>query len=160
MGNFRCALLFSIGILLFASSRSEAQQPTRVPRVGILIPEAGLDESQTVKGFKEGLKKAGYNEGENIIFEVQDVKGAREQLQRAIDELVSKKVDIIFTTGTRATRAAMATTKQIPIVFRHPADPVTLGLVKDANRPGGNVTGVAAFSLVRRSPRLRARRRG
>src|SRR5688572_11672154 len=62
MGNFfRCALLFSIGILLFASSRSEAQQPTRVPRVGILIPEAGLDESQTVKGFKEGLKKAGYN---------------------------------------------------------------------------------------------------
>jgi putative tryptophan/tyrosine transport system substrate-binding protein len=148
------ALLFSITVLLFGSPRSEAQQSTRVPRIGILIPEAGLDESQTVKGFKEGLKKAGYNEGENIIFEVQDVKGAREQLQRSIDELISKKVDVILTTGTRATRAAMATTKQIPIVFRHPADPVTLGLVKDVNRPGGNVTGVAAFSLNANQKRL------
>jgi putative tryptophan/tyrosine transport system substrate-binding protein len=148
------ALLFYT-VLLFGSSRSEAQQPTRVARIGILIPEAGLDESQTVKGFKEGLKKAGYNEGENIILEVQDVKGAREQLQRAIDELVSKKkVDVIFTTGTRATRAAMSTTKQIPIVFSHPADPVTLGLVKDLNRPGGNVTGVAAFSLNANQKRL------
>jgi putative tryptophan/tyrosine transport system substrate-binding protein len=154
MCNFRSALLFSIGIYLFASLNSEAQQPTRIPRVGILIPEAGLDETQTLKGFKEGLKKAGYNEGESIIFEVQDVKGAREQLQRGIDELVSKKVDVILTTGTRATRAAMATTKQIPIVFRHPADPVTLGLVKDVNRPGGNVTGVAAFSLNANQKRL------
>ena len=56
-------LLFST-VLLFGSSRSEAQQPTRVPRIGILIPEAGLDESQTLKGVKEGLKKAGYNEDE------------------------------------------------------------------------------------------------
>ena len=141
-------------ILLFGLSRSEAQQPTRVPRIGILIPEAGLDESQTVKGFRDGLKEAGYKEGENILVEVEDAKGAREQLQRAINELLSKKVDVILTTGTRATRAAMATTKQIPIVFRHPADPVTLGLVKDVNRPGGNVTGVAAFSLDANQKRL------
>lgn len=148
-------LLFSVTVLLFGSSRLEAQQPTRVPRIGILIPEAGLDESQTVKGFKEALRKAGYNEGENIIFEVLDVKGAREQLQRGIDELVNKKkVDVILTTGTRATRAAMAATKQIPIVFRHPADPVPLGLVKDVNRPGANVTGVAAFSLNANEKRL------
>jgi putative ABC transport system substrate-binding protein len=148
------ASLFSIMVLLFGSPRLQAQQPTRVPRVGILIPEAGTDESQTLKGFKEGLKKAGYNEGDNILFEVQDAKGAREQLQRGIDELISKKVDVILTTGTRATRAAMATTKQIPIVFRHPADPVTLGFVKDVNRPGGNVTGVAAFSLNANQKRL------
>ncbi|HUC99142.1 MAG TPA: ABC transporter substrate-binding protein [Candidatus Polarisedimenticolaceae bacterium] len=144
----------SILILLFGLSRSEAQQPTRVPRIGILIPEAGLDESQTVKGFRDGLKEAGYKEGDNILVEVEDAKGAREQLQRAINELLSKKVDVILTTGTRATRAAMATTKQIPIVFRHPADPVTLGLVKDVNRPGGNVTGVAAFSLDANQKRL------
>ena len=144
----------SILVLLFGSSRSESQQPTRVPRIGILIPEAGLDESQTVKGFRDGLKEAGYKEGENIVVDVEDVKGAREQLQRGLDELLSKKVDVILTTGTRATRAAMATTKQIPIVFRHPADPVTLGLVKDVNRPGGNVTGVAAFSLNANQKRL------
>lgn len=154
MSKFSCALLFSIGIFLFGSSLSEAQQPVRIPRIGILIPEAGLSESQTVKGVRDGLKEAGYKEGENIIVEVQDVKGARAQLQRALDELVSKKVDVLFTTGTRATQAAMARTKEIPIVFRHPADPVTLGLVKNVNRPGGNVTGVAAFSLDADQKRL------
>jgi putative ABC transport system substrate-binding protein len=147
------ALLFSITVLLFGSPRLEAQ-PTRVARIGILLPESGLDESQTVKGFRDGLKEAGYKEGENIIVEVEDVKGARSQLQGALEELVSRRVDVIFTTGTRATRAAMATTKEIPIVFRHPADPVTLGFVKNINHPGGNVTGVAAFSLEANQKRL------
>lgn len=154
MHNFSCALLLSIGVFLFGLFRSEAQQPTRIPRIGILIPEAGLHESQTVKGLRDGLKEAGYKEGENIIVEVEDVKGARSQLQGALDELTRKRVDVIFTTGTRATQAAMATTKEIPIVFRHPADPVPLGLVKNINRPGGNVTGVAAFSLEANQKRL------
>ena len=143
----KLALFFSVSIFFCSASLSEPQQQLRTPRIGILIPDAGLHESQTVKGFKDGLKEAGHKEGENIILEVQDVKGARAQLQRAVNELVSNKVDIIFTTGIRATQAAMAATKEIPIVFRHPADPVTLGLVKNVNRPGGNVTGVAAFSL-------------
>jgi putative ABC transport system substrate-binding protein len=147
------ALLFSITVLLFGSARLEAQ-PTRVARIGILLPESGLDESQTLKGFRDRLKEAGYKEGENTILEVQDVKGARAQLQSALDELVRKKVDVIFTTGTRATQAAMAATGEIPIIFRHPADPVTLGLVKNLNRPGGNVTGVAAFSLDADQKRL------
>jgi putative ABC transport system substrate-binding protein len=154
MSKFNGALLFSVGIFLFGLSTSEAQQPVRIHRIGILIPEAGLHESQTVKGFRDGLKQVGYKEGENIIVEVEDVKGARSQLQSALDELVSKRVDVIFTTGTRATQAAMAMTKEIPIVFRHPADPVTLGLVKNVNRPGGNVTGVAAFSLDANQKRL------
>lgn len=152
----KLALFFSISIFFCSASLSEPQQRLRTPRIGILIPDAGLHESQTVKGFKDGLKEAGHKEGENIILEVQDVKGARAQLQRAVNELVSKKVDIIFTTGTRATQAAMAATKEIPIVFRHPADPVSLGLVKNVNRPGGNVTGVAAFSLDANQKRLEA----
>jgi putative ABC transport system substrate-binding protein len=150
----KLALFFSISMFFSDPSSSESQQPVRTPRVGILIPEAGLSESQTVKGFRDGLKEAGYKEGENIIVEVQNVKGARAQLQRVLHELVSKKVDVIFTTGTRATQVAMATTKEIPIVFRHPADPVTLGLVANVNRPGGNVTGVAAFSLDANQKRL------
>ena len=150
----KLALFFSISIFFSGASLSESQQRLRTPRIGILIPEAGLSESQTVKGFRDRLKEAGHKEGENIILEVQDVKGARAQLQRAVNELVSKKVDVLFTTGTRATQAAMAATKEIPIVFRHPADPVTLGLVKNVNRPGGNVTGVAAFSLDADQKRL------
>ena len=154
MDNLRCALLALIAIFVFGLSSSEAQQPARTPRIGILMPETGLHETQTVKGLRDGLKESGYKEGENIIVEVEDVKGVRSQLQGALDELVKKRVDVIFTTGTRGTQAAMATTKNIPIVFRHPADPVMLGLIKNANRPGGNVTGVAGFSLDANQKRL------
>ena len=75
-----------------------------------------------------------------------NAKGDRSALQPAAVELVGKKVNVIFTTGTRATEVAKAATKDIPIVFRHPADPVAVGLLKNMKRPEGNVTGVAAFS--------------
>jgi putative ABC transport system substrate-binding protein len=118
----------------------------RVFRIGILIPESAPGESQTIKGLRDGLRDLGYIEGENLVIELRDAKGDRGALQPAAADLVSKKVDVIFTTGTRATEVAKAATKQIPIVFRHPADPVAVGLLKNMKRPEGNVTGVAAFS--------------
>jgi putative ABC transport system substrate-binding protein len=151
MRKNRLATLFAVTLFLLNVTESESQQRARIPRIGVLLPESGPNESQTLKGFREGLKEAGYKDGETIILEVQDVKGARAQLQRAVNDFVGKKVDVIFATGTRATQAAMAATKQIPIeqipiVFRHPGDPVALGWVKNVNRPGGNLTGVAGFS--------------
>ena len=126
----------------------------RVFRIGILVPESGLGESQTIKGLKDGLKDLGYTEGENLIVELRDAKGDRSALQPAAAELVGKKIDLIFTTGTRATEAAKAATKEIPIVFRHPADPVAIGLVKNIKHPEANVTGVAAFSSDMSQKRL------
>jgi putative ABC transport system substrate-binding protein len=118
----------------------------RVSRIGILIPESGPGESQTIKGLKDGLKNLGYVEGQNLLVELGDVKGDRSALATVAAEFVNKKVDLIFTTGNRATQAAKSVTKQIPIVFRHPADPVALGLVRNMQRPDENVTGVGAFS--------------
>ncbi len=119
--------------------------PARVV-VGILIPESGFGETQTIKGLKDGLRERGYIEGENLSVELRDAKGDRSALQPAAADLVAKKVNVIFTTGTRATEVAKAATKDIPIVFRHPADPVAVGLLKNMKRPEGNVTGVAGFS--------------
>src|SRR5215467_13936153 len=118
----------------------------RVFRLGILIPESGYGESQTIKGLKDGLREQGYIDGENLLVELRDAKGDRSALQPAAAELINKKVDVIFTTGTRATEVAKTATKEIPIVFRHPADPVAVGLLKNMKRPEANVTGVAAFS--------------
>jgi putative ABC transport system substrate-binding protein len=146
MRKNRFPTLFAVTLFLLNVTESDSQQRARIPRIGVLLPESGPNESQTLKGFREGLKEAGYKDGETIILEVQDVKGARTQLQRAVNDFVGKKVDVIFATGTRATQAAMAATKQIPIVFRHPGDPVALGWVKNVNRPAANFTGVAAFS--------------
>src|SRR5713226_141071 len=128
------------------SSELHGGAPPRVFRIGILIPESAPGESQTIKGLRDGLRDLGYIEGENLVVELRDAKGDRSALQPAASELVSKKVNLIFTTGTRATEAAKAATKEIPIVFRHPADPIAVGLLKNMKRPEGNVTGVAAFS--------------
>ena len=126
----------------------------RSPRIGILIAESGPGETQTIKGLRDGLKELGYIEGENLIVELRDAKGDRSALQTMADELVGKKVDVIFTTGSRPTNAAKAVTKEIPIVFRHSADPAALGFLKNMQRPEGNVTGVAAFSSYMTDKRL------
>jgi putative ABC transport system substrate-binding protein len=140
-------IFFALASLCWTgSSKLYGGVPPRVFRIGILIPESAQGESQTIKGLKDGLREQGYIEGENLSVELRDAKGDRSALQPAAAELASKKVDVIFTTGTRATEVAKAATKQIPIVFRHPADPVAMGLLKNMKRPEGNVTGVTAFS--------------
>ncbi len=129
----------------------EAQQ---APHIGIMIRDSGQSESDTVKGLRDGLKGLGYLEGKNILIEVRNARGDRRILKSTAVELVGKKIDLIFTTGTAATLVAMAATTEIPIVFRHPLDPVALGLVKSMDRPGGNVTGVAALSVQKAEKRL------
>ena len=141
---------------LFGASVIHAREAPRLPRVGILIPESGRPEAQSVKGLRDGLKELGYKERENILLEMRDGKGDRAALKPMANELANKKVDLIFTTGTRSTQAAMAATNEIPIIFRHPGNPQTMGLVKSNTRPGGNVTGVAGFGLEMTGKRLEA----
>lgn len=151
----KISCLFSAMMLLFlGSAGTEAQQRSPVSRIGILLLESGPSETQTVKGLRDGLKELGYEEGKNILLEIKDAKGNREAIKQQAVELANKKLDLVFTTGTSGTRAAMAATKKVPIVFRHPLDPVALGFVKSLKRPGGNVTGVAALSLDMSEKRL------
>jgi putative tryptophan/tyrosine transport system substrate-binding protein len=146
---FSATTIFILGL-----SVAEAQGPPQIPRIGILIPESGRPETQSVKGLREGLKELGYKERENILVEMRDGKGDRAALKPMANELVDKKVDLIFTTGTRATEVAIAATNKIPIIFRYRGNPQTVGLVKSNARPGGNVTGVAGFGLETTGKRL------
>lgn len=149
-------IFLAILLFLFGLKGSQAQEATRIPRLGILIPESLRPESQAIKGLRDGLKELGYKERKNILVEIRNAKGDRAALKPAVDELVGKKFNLIFTTGTRATQVAQAATKEIPIVFSHPADPVVLGLVKSMERPGGNVTGVAGLASQMTGKRLEA----
>jgi putative tryptophan/tyrosine transport system substrate-binding protein len=123
-------------------------------RIGILIPELGRAQSQAIKGLSEELKQIGYRERRTLFFETRNVKGNRAALQPAATELVGKKVNAIFTTGTSATRAAMAITKEIPIVFVHPGNPVEVGIVINAEERANNLTGVAAYAAQTTETRL------
>jgi putative tryptophan/tyrosine transport system substrate-binding protein len=140
-------MLLALSLDLLAASVVKAGEAPPMARIGILVPESGRSETQSIKGLRDGLKELGYREKENMLVEMRDAKGDRAALKAMASDLVSKKVDLIFTTGTRSTRAAMAATSDIPIVFRYPGNPQTVGLVKSNARPGGNVSGVAGFSL-------------
>jgi putative ABC transport system substrate-binding protein len=143
----------AIAILLLLATVSAEAQP-RIPRVGFLVPEMGRAQSQAVKGVRDEFRQLGYQEGKQILFETQDAKADRGALQPAAARLVAQKVDVILTTGTRATQVAKSATRDIPIVFIHPSDPMALGLITSMENSGANVTGVAAFASQTTDKRL------
>src|SRR6266576_6464857 len=142
-----------ITICFVAAFFTLAQGQTPV-RVGILVQEMERAQSQALKGLSAGLKELGYQERKNLFFETRNVKGNRTALQPAAAELLARNVTVIFTTGTSATRAAMAATREIPIVFIHPGDPIAAGLVKSTGDREKNLTGVAAYSASMTEQRL------
>jgi putative ABC transport system substrate-binding protein len=135
-----------IGMLFTITAIAEAQQPTRVRRIGYL----GLDISPTVPqrfdAFRQGLRQLGYIEGKDIIFEIRSADGKLDRLNELAAELVRLRVDVIATRGGVPTRAAKTATATIPIVMTQDADPVGNGFVASLARPGGNITGLSTLA--------------
>ena len=147
-----CAKISLILLLLLAPALARAQ--TNLPHVGVLLQEMGRAQSQALKGVTAGLKQLGYLERKNFVFETRNARGDRSALQAGAAELVAKKVSVVFTTGTRATLSSIAATREVPLVFVHPGDPVAIGLLKNSNDPKRNITGVAAYAAETTEKRL------
>jgi putative ABC transport system substrate-binding protein len=109
--------------------------------VGIL---SGLEVfATTADGFKIRMKELGYKEGENIIYDFQEVYDDKEKMQKVFDKFVADKVDLIFTYPTEPAIAAKAATLEtnIPVVFAMGTIEGN-NLIKNIRQPGGNVTGI------------------
>ncbi len=130
--------------LLAAPLAAEAQQPGKVPRIGVIRP--GSPPDPFAEAFLQGLRDLGYVEGRTIAIEYRWAQGNPERFSDLTEELVRLKVDVIVTTGPAGGFAAKGATGTIPIVVPVMADPVGAGLVASLARPGGNLTGLSMMS--------------
>jgi putative tryptophan/tyrosine transport system substrate-binding protein len=137
-------LIFFICLLpaVLLPAGSAAQQPARIPRIGILFASSASVQSARVEALRQRLRELGYVEGKNIVIEYRYADGKLERLPDLAAELVGLKVDVIVTVP-QAISAAQKASPTIPIVFALHSDPVGTGLVSSLARPGGNITGLS-----------------
>jgi putative ABC transport system substrate-binding protein len=124
----------------------QAQQPTKIPRIGFLGASSATVLAARTEAFRQGLRELGYTEGKNIVIEWRSAEGKLDRLPMLAAELVRLKVNVIVTTGPAPTRPAKEATSTIPIVMAFDNDPVGNGFVASLARPGGNITGLSTLA--------------
>ena len=133
-------------LVLTSFNLADAQQLTKVPRIGYLVAVSPSVVAARIEAFRQGLRELSYVEGKNIVIETRYAEGKLDRLPALAAELVRLKVDIIVTAGGQATRAAKEATSTIPIIMTNDADPVGSGFVASLSRPGGNITGLSTLA--------------
>ena len=133
-------------VLVIVAVVAEAQQPTKIPRIGYLAGPSPSANAPRIEAFRQSLRELGYIEGKNIVIEYRSAEGKLERIPALAAELVRLKVDIIVSSGLAPTRALKDATTTIPIVMTNEGDPVGTGIVASLARPGGNITGLSTLA--------------
>jgi len=136
-----------LGLVALAAAplAAQAQQPTKVPRIGLLGGGSASTNAVRIDAFRQGLRELGYVEGKNIAIEELWAEG-KADLPALVAELVRLKVDVIVSAGPTVTRAVKEAKVTTPVVMGFDDDPVGSGFVSSLARPGGNITGLSSFS--------------
>ena len=135
------------------SSFAEAQQPTKLPKIGFLgvRPDAA---NYSAKYILIELQKLGYVEGKNFTFEYRSAENKIDRLPGLVDQLLRLKIDVLITAATRELQAVQEATKELPVVSLNLGEPVGSGLIRSLAHPGGNITGFTPISLELTGKRL------
>ena len=136
-----------LGGAMTAARALHAQQKA-LPVIGYLNATSPRPYAANVAAFLEGLREAGWVEGQNVVIEYRWAENHNDQLPAFAADLVGRRVDVIVASGGLvAVLAAKSATSKTPIVFTGVSDPVGSGLVASLAHPGGNITGFSPFAL-------------
>lgn len=147
--NNRRRLIVALGAgALSAPFGAYTQQPTKVWRIGFLVPRkiADVDKDPHVGVFRPAMRELGYAEGRNLIIEWRFADGKVKRLPELARDLVDLKVDVIVAVASTGALAAQKATGTIPIVMVNVSDPVGQGLARSLSHPGANITGLSIMS--------------
>lgn len=139
-------LLVATATVFAASSAADAQEPSKLRRIGLLMPSTPAATTNLVAAFEEGLRDHGYVKGQNVAVDYRYSGGHADHVPHLAAELVQAKVEVIVTTTDAVVRTVKQHAPEMPIVMVNTSDPVGGGLVKSLAKPGGNVTGLTNFS--------------
>jgi putative tryptophan/tyrosine transport system substrate-binding protein len=124
---------------------ARAQQRPTLPVIGFFGAGSPGPFADRIVAFRDGLRRAGFVEGRNVVIEFRWTEGGYDQLPALAAELVDRRVDVLVTGN--GTVAAKSATASIPLVCLFGGDPVNSGLVASLNKPGLNLTGVSLFAF-------------
>src|SRR5262245_3502997 len=144
--NRKVSCLALVAMIFALSLPVEAQQPTKVLRIGYLDSGTASGSAVLVEVFRQELSKLGWIEGKSIAIEYRFAEQKNERLPELAADLVRLKVDLIVVVSPSPALAVKKATTTIPVVMTAVGDPVGLGLVASLARPGGNVTGNSSLS--------------
>jgi putative ABC transport system substrate-binding protein len=145
----------ALGAMLLAlGPPANAQQPTKIHRIGYLSASSAQADKNRFAHFQRGMQELGYIEGKNIVIEQRYAAGQFEKIAALPAEFIRLKVDVLVVFGDAAILAAKNATSTIPIVMTLHPDPVGDGIVASFARPGGNVTGLSDLHSVLATKRL------
>lgn len=128
---------------------AQSQSPVQRRTLGILAPISARDAGPFwLNALRASLKSRGWVEGQNLVVETAFADYRTERLPALAEELVRKRVDVIWAISGESAVAAARATGTVPIVFVGVPWPVETGLIASFARPGGNVTGVSSYSGI------------
>jgi putative ABC transport system substrate-binding protein len=145
--NPKWVRIFAIALTFaFGGAVAEAQQPGKIPRIGLLSPFSPSDTVHWHEAFRQGLRDHGWIEGKNIRIEYRYAEGKNDRLPDLVADLIHLNVDLIVASVATDALVAKKATRTIPIVMASAGDPVASGLVDSLARPGGNITGLSQIA--------------
>jgi len=147
-GLVLAGLLLAIALIW---TPADAQQGARVPKIALLLPNTSAATAHLVEAFRQGLRDAGFVEGNTVVLDIRYAEGQPERLPGLARELVSLKPDVLVASTDPAISVARRETRTIPIVMAFSVDPVGTGFIASLAHPGGNVTGVSSIAAAEMS---------